>query len=114
MRHLRSFLFGFAMLLTGGAMAMGVATFGGPGQPQDPGQLFNYLNQMVTQMNGIVCLYSCTNTGEAQFVSSQSWATNGVVATAMTSLGPVGSHTTVQQWLVVANPAGTVRFIPAF
>jgi hypothetical protein len=41
-------------------------------------------------------------------------AANGSVATVLGSLGPVGSHTTVQEWLVVRNGAGTVRYIPAF
>lgn len=39
---------------------------------------------------------------------------NGSVATVLGSLGPVGSHTTVQEWMQVKNAAGTVRYIPAF
>jgi hypothetical protein len=41
-------------------------------------------------------------------------AANGSVATVLGSLGPAGSHTTVQEWLAVKNAAGTVRYIPAF
>jgi hypothetical protein len=39
---------------------------------------------------------------------------NGAVVTALTGVGPVGSHTTVQEWFQVLNPTGTVRYIPAF
>lgn len=38
---------------------------------------------------------------------------NGSVATVLGSVGPVGSHTTVQEWLKV-NINGTTRFIPCF
>jgi hypothetical protein len=41
-------------------------------------------------------------------------AANGAVATALTSVGPAGAHTTVQEWFVVKNAAGTLRYIPAF
>jgi len=47
-------------------------------------------------------------------VGSGMIAANGSVATAMTNLGPAGSHTTVQEWLTVKNAAGTVRYIPCF
>lgn len=39
---------------------------------------------------------------------------NGSVATAMSSLGPAGSHTTIQEWLTVTNASGVIRYIPAF
>jgi hypothetical protein len=39
---------------------------------------------------------------------------NGSVATTMSSLGPTGSHTTVQEWLTVKNAAGTTRYIPLY
>jgi hypothetical protein len=39
---------------------------------------------------------------------------NGTVATAMSSLGPTGAHTTVQEWFAVKNASGTIRYIPAF
>lgn len=42
------------------------------------------------------------------------FATNGAVATTMTSLGPTGSHTTIQEWLVVKDNGGTTRWIPAY
>jgi hypothetical protein len=45
---------------------------------------------------------------------SGAWTANGAVATALSSVGPTGSHTTVQEWFTVKNASGTVRYIPAF
>lgn len=39
---------------------------------------------------------------------------NGAVATVLGSLGPVGSHTTVQEWLQIVNASGVTRYIPCF
>ncbi|MGH6625151.1 MAG: hypothetical protein ACRECD_01165 [Burkholderiaceae bacterium] len=39
---------------------------------------------------------------------------NGTVATALSSVGPTGASTTVQEWLAIKNAAGTVRYIPCF
>lgn len=39
---------------------------------------------------------------------------NGSVATAMSSVGPSGSHTTVQEWMVVVTVLGNTRYIPMF
>lgn len=39
---------------------------------------------------------------------------NGSVATAMSSLGPTGSHTTIQEWLKITNASGVTRYIPCF
>jgi hypothetical protein len=47
-------------------------------------------------------------------VGSALMTANGSVATALTSIGPTGSHTTVQEWLTVTNSSGVVRYIPAF
>lgn len=33
---------------------------------------------------------------------------------AAASVGPTGSHTTVQEWLAVKNASGVVRYIPAY
>ncbi len=42
-----------------------------------------------------------------------SWTANGSVATAMSSLGPAGSHTTVQEWFTIKSGAN-LRYVPAF
>jgi hypothetical protein len=49
-----------------------------------------------------------------QFGNAASFTANGSVATTLTSLGPTGSHTTVQEWLTVKDAAGTTRYIPAY
>jgi hypothetical protein len=43
-----------------------------------------------------------------------SLAANGAVATSLGSVGPTGSHTTVQEWLTVKGSGGATRYIPAF
>lgn len=52
--------------------------------------------------------------GQLVNFASASIAANGVVATTMTSLGPTGSHTTIQEWLLVKNASGTSRWIPMY
>ena len=47
-------------------------------------------------------------------VGSGCIAVNGSVATVLGSLGPVGSHTAVQEWIAVKNASGVTRYIPAF
>ena len=41
-------------------------------------------------------------------------AANGSVATALGSLGPVGSHTAVQEWIAIQNASGVTRYVPCF
>jgi hypothetical protein len=53
-------------------------------------------------------------TGSQIKFQSAAIAVNGSVATALTSVGPTGSHTAVQEWLVIQNPSGTARYIPLF
>jgi len=53
-------------------------------------------------------------TGVLQVGNSASMSANGAVATTMTSLGPTGSHTTIQEWLTIKNASGTVRYIPCY
>lgn len=54
-------------------------------------------------------------TGLVKFGSTQHFTANGAIATTMTSLGPTGSHTTVQEWLTIKNASsGAVRYIPCY
>jgi hypothetical protein len=39
---------------------------------------------------------------------------NSTVATTMTSLGPTGSHATIQEWFPILNASGTTRYVPAY
>ncbi len=41
-------------------------------------------------------------------------AANGTVSTPLGAVGPTGSHSTVQEWIVIENASGTKRYIPAF
>lgn len=52
--------------------------------------------------------------GLLQASNSASWSANGSVATALSSIGPTGAHTTVQEWFTVKNASGVTRYIPAF
>jgi hypothetical protein len=52
--------------------------------------------------------------GVWKFVDANSFSANGSVATTMTSLGPTGSHTTIQEWLTIQNASGVVRYIPCY
>lgn len=55
-----------------------------------------------------------TGTEVLKIGSSGGWNANGSVATAMSSLGPTGSHATIQEWFTVTDSSGNVRYIPAF
>ncbi len=62
-----------------------------------------------SKSNAIITLYN----GFVQF-NSTSFTANGTTATVLTSLGPAGANTTVQEWLTVKNPEGTTRYIAAY
>jgi hypothetical protein len=49
-----------------------------------------------------------------EFTGSAQWTANGSVATALSNIGPTGSHTTVQTWFTVKDSGGVTRYIPAF
>ncbi len=90
------------------AMKIQAAIPAGPVEPTATG----IIGQVNAYLGNILSLSA--NTGELQFFSTQSWSDVGAVATTMTSLGPTGSHTTVQKWLVVLDNTGTRRFVPAY
>lgn len=52
--------------------------------------------------------------GVVKFASANSFSANGAIATTMTSLGPTGSHTTIQKWLTIQDNGGTVLYIPCY
>ena len=79
--------------------------------------LFNGTAPAGTLTNG-VSVYSTG--GEVAFMNANGDAfivkaptANGTVATAMSSLGPTGSNTTIQEWLTI-TVKGTIRYIPCF
>ena len=99
--------FGVAMVATG-AFAANVPLISGP---IDPGTLLNTLNILIQSINANV---AGLGNNELTFTNAAAFSPNSNVATAVTSVGPAGAHTTVQEWLVVVNPSGVVRWIPAF
>lgn len=71
---------------------------------------------LALQSNGgtEVLAFDASSPPLVKFSTAGAWTANGSVATTMTSLGPTGSHTTIQEWFTVKNSSGTVRYIPAF
>ena len=45
---------------------------------------------------------------------TNSMAVTGIVACTVSGLGPAGANTAVQEWLMIKNSSGTVRYIPCF
>ena len=45
---------------------------------------------------------------------TNSMAVTGIVACTVSGLGPAGANTAVQEWLMIKNASGTVRYIPCF
>lgn len=97
----------FVGLVLGATIAAGTAA-PIPG-PQDVGQIYNVLN--ATVMNWLTVN---ANGGELQLLGPNSFKANGSVATTMTSLGPIGAHTTVQRWMVVMTPGGIQGYVPVY
>lgn len=52
--------------------------------------------------------------GNVKFNNAASFSANASVATVLGSVGPVGSHTTVQKWLTIVDSGGATLYIPAF
>lgn len=104
MNRIRSFLVGLAF----GAMGIGAAVALPITGAQDPATFIRSLNQYVLNWMTYV------DNGEVQLLGSNAFTGLGTTATAMSSVGPTGSSTTVQRWMIVVNPAGTVGYVPVF
>lgn len=77
------------------------------------------LNKLINTLNGEVTGYLALNNstleqGEVAFLNPASTVANGGIATSVTSLGPNGSHTTIQGWFVWVDSAGNVRYTPGW
>ncbi len=109
MRILRSFaagaLFGLGMLSIVSVYAAVVPLFTGPAgsNPANVPSAIADLNTLVGAIN--------TDMAPA---TSIGFAANGSVATALSSVGPTGSHTTVQEWITITDASGVVRYVPGF
>ena len=52
--------------------------------------------------------------GNVKFTNAANFSANASTATVLTSVGPAGASTTVQEWLTIQNASGTTRYIPCF
>lgn len=52
--------------------------------------------------------------GIVKYSNAASFTANDTTATSLTSVGPVGAHTTVQKWLTIKDDAGATFYIPCF
>lgn len=82
----------------GGDIAFQTAPLGGAGTSQ------NALSEVMRILAA----------GNIKFTNAANFSANGAIATAMSSVGPTGSHTTVQEWLTIVNASGVTRYIPCF
>lgn len=62
----------------------------------------------------INCTGTLTLAGSSLVVGASQFTANGSVATALSSVGPTGSHTTVQEWFTIKDSSGNTRYIPSF
>jgi trimeric autotransporter adhesin len=99
--------------MAGGSLTLGVASTTG-------GTLIleGSTSGSVTLTGGTTGLFTTANIGNGASAltisGSGQWTANGTTATTMTSLGPTGSHATIQTWLTVTDNGGTVRYIPCY
>ena len=56
----------------------------------------------------------CIDGSQVMQLAAANFAAPDSVATVLGSIGPAGSHTTVQTWLAIKDGSGTTRYIPAF
>lgn len=45
---------------------------------------------------------------------SNAFVPNGTTSVSLTALGPTSAHATIQEWLMVTDGSGNIRYIPAF
>lgn len=64
--------------------------------------------------NGATTVLAIQNSGLVKFAAAGSFSANGAIATVLGSLGPTGSHTTVQKWLTIVDNGGTTGYVPVF
>lgn len=64
--------------------------------------------------SGAVEVLKALNIDSTLSLGSGTLAANGTVATVLGSLGPAGSHTTVQEWMKVKGSGGVDRWCPLF
>lgn len=93
-----------------------------PSYASNPGTTYLSYSSANTGLQGVVggnnaFLFTstvCNIYGTVSLMNAGSFSANAAVATSLTGVGPVGSNTTVQEWLTIKNPSGTTRYIPCF
>ena len=78
----------------------------------EPSQEIGTGNAIINAINAGIPINN--NAGVTQYTSAASFAANASVATVLGSVGPTGSHTTVQKWLTITDNTGTQLWIPCF
>lgn len=73
----------------------------------------SYSNHGVVFFANAAESFRVNNDRTVQF-NSPSMIANGSVATVLGSVGPTGSHTSVQEWFQFKNASGVTRYIPGF
>lgn len=68
---------------------------------------------MIIKTGGVEQLRFVAGTN-IKFTAAANFSANGAVATVLGSIGPAGSHTTVQKWLTIVDDTGATLYIPAF
>jgi hypothetical protein len=69
---------------------------------------------LAVKTNGVENLRFVAGNNPIKFSASANFSANGAVATVLGSLGPAGSHTTVQKWLTVRDDTGALGYVPVF
>jgi hypothetical protein len=85
---------------------------GGSHPPRDLAVIFT--NNLGGSASTVEVVRFVAASNQVQFTNAANFSANGAVATVLGSIGPTGSHTTVQTWLTILDNSSTVRYIPCF
>lgn len=69
---------------------------------------------IATTVQAALTVNGALTVGSTLVLGASSLAANGSVATTMTSVGPTGAHTTVQEWMLVKGTGGVNRWAPLY
>lgn len=106
---------GLGLLAAHAAPLPSISIANGGNFPADFADIQALINNLNAAINNWLTLNnSLAEQGEIALSNANAFAVNGSVATAMSSVGPVGSHTTIQKWLTVVDNSGNVLYAPLF
>lgn len=75
---------------------------------------FDTLNELLLGTGSPIIYMQATNTVINGALALTQLAANASVATVLGSVGPTGSHTTVQEWFKVLGTGSAIRYVPGF